>query len=236
MRDKQFLYEGGLKVPLIVRYPKMIKQGKADKQLVSLIDLTATSLDLAGIKVPENMHGNVFLGKQAKQREFVYGFRDRAGDAVENIRSITDGRYKLIWNRMPETPWMQVSGYKKSEYPAFALYHYLHKRGELKAPFSQFMAESKPEIELYDLKKDPMELNNFADTKKYKKIKAELYQTLVDSVKEFEVNMIPESSKMTKQAKASSAKYYQSQLKKMKLPANATIEELLKYWENKLLK
>ena len=53
LRDKQWLYEGGLAVPLIIRYPKRFKPGTVDKQLIELVDVTASSLALAGIPVPE---------------------------------------------------------------------------------------------------------------------------------------------------------------------------------------
>lgn len=147
LRDKQFLYEGGLKVPLIIRWPGKLKPGKVDEQLISLIDVTATSLAAAKIKVPKYLQGNVFIGKNAKSRQHVFGFRQRSGEAVEDMRSITDGHFKLIWNRMPEIPWMQMSGYKKVEYPAYALFYQLQHEGKLESPVNKFMALKKPKIE-----------------------------------------------------------------------------------------
>lgn len=236
LRDKQFLYEGGLKIPLIIRYPDNIKGGKKTDQLVSLVDVAATSLNMAGIEVPEYMHGKVFLGKGSVERKYVYGFRQRAGDAPDNIRSITDGHYKLIWNRMPDTPWMQLSSYKKSQYVAFTLYRVLDERGELKAPYKQFMALTRPDLELYDLKEDPDEFNNLADDEKYKRIKEELFSNLKDNMPEFEKNMIAEQPETIRDAKEASSEYLEKSFQQRGLKPDVSDEDLLKYWEHTLLK
>ncbi|WP_255580369.1 sulfatase [Flavobacterium sp. UMI-01] len=238
LRDKQFLYEGGLRVPLIVRYPNHFKPKVEKEKLVSLVDVTATSLSLAGIASPTHLQGTVFLGQKAQQIKYVYGFRDRAGDAVENMRSICNGRYKLIWNRTADRPWMQLSSYKKAQYPAFSLYNVLYKKGALAAPFNQFMAATKPVIELYDLKKDSMEFNNLAELKKHQKIKDQLFQQLSTQMVAFEKNRIPEDEKTIEKAKASSLKYYEQQIKTHNpaFTADTSDEKLLQDWENRLLK
>ncbi len=235
LRDKQFLYEGGLKVPLIIRWPGKLNPGKVDDQLVSLIDVSATSMAAAKIPIPGTMQGNVFTGEQIVKRKYIFGFRQRMGDAVDDSRSISDGQYKLIWNRMPEVPWMQMSGYKKLEYPAYTQYYYLHQQGKLTQPFDLFMASRKPEIELYNLKNDPMEFNNLAGKHKYESIKNQLYNTLVDSLKQFERNLIPEKPETIQKAKESSASYFQAGMKKIGLSDQSTDEEIVKYWK-KILK
>jgi arylsulfatase A-like enzyme len=63
MRHKQFLYDGGTNTPLIVRYPDGKHAGEVSSALISNIDLSAASLSLAGIKIPEHMQGQNFLGK-----------------------------------------------------------------------------------------------------------------------------------------------------------------------------
>ncbi|CDF79831.1 arylsulfatase [Formosa agariphila KMM 3901] len=238
LRDKQFLYEGGLQIPLIIRWPNHLKAGEIDKRLVSLVDVAATSLAISGIKTPYELHGKVYLGKHKEKRKYIYGFRQRTGDAVENMRSITDGRYKLIWNRTYNRPWMQLSSYKKLQYPAFALYHYLHNKGELKAPYNQFMAATKPEFELFDLDKDPMEFENLADKKSSKKIQNKLFQILASQLKEYEKNMVLEDDVTIAEAKKGSEIYYEKALQQQKLEisVDATYEDIVKDWENRLLK
>ncbi|BAX78470.1 sulfatase family protein [Labilibaculum antarcticum] len=236
LRDKQFLYEGGIKIPLIIRYPNKIKANQVDDQLVSLVDVAATSLNLAGITIPKQMHGQIFLGDKAQKRGYIYAFKQRTGDAPDNIRSISDGKYKLLWNRMPNMPWMQLSSYKKLQYPAFALYQQLATDGKLEAPYNQFMAPTRPKIELYDLEQDPMEMKNLADNKEYKSVKKKLFKILSENMKEFEKNMIPESAETINQAKISSAKYFKTGMEKKNLNEESSDLELLIYWENLLLK
>lgn len=236
LRDKQFLYEGGLRVPLIIRWPAKIKPGQKDKQLVSLIDVAATSLSMAGIKKPDYMQGNIFRGEKTVPRKYVFAARQRMGNAIDDSRSIMDGRYKLIWNRMPEVPWMQVSGYKKVFYPAFALYHVLHQQGKLPAPYNQFMAKTKPVVELYDLKADPMEFNNLANNRKYLSIQNKLFKILKDSTDVFDKNQIPEKPEFTEMGKNKSKSFFENNMRRIGLKVVASDVELLNYWESTLLK
>ena len=79
-RDKQFLYDGGIRVPLIVRWParpNIVKPGATNDDLISAIDLAATSLSLAGIDRPARMQGQVFLGPQKMSRKYIFAARDR---------------------------------------------------------------------------------------------------------------------------------------------------------------
>ncbi|TXG36093.1 sulfatase family protein [Seonamhaeicola maritimus] len=236
LRDKQFLYEGGLQIPLIVRLPEHVDAGKIDKRLVSLVDVAATSLELAGIESKHKMHGKVFIGDEQEKRDYVFGFRQRAGDAPDAIRSITDGRYKLIWNQEPERPWMQLSSYKRSEYPAFTVYRVLHKNGELKAPYNQFMADSRPEFEFFDLETDPHEFNNLVSNRDYQEHFNRLKSVLQNNLKEYDKNQIPESEETIQKGKNGSQKYFKTKMKKLGLPEAPSDEELLLYWNKTLIK
>ncbi|WP_282035793.1 sulfatase family protein [Saccharicrinis aurantiacus] len=236
LRDKQFLYEGGIHIPLIVRYPDGKNAGTVDEQLISLIDVAASTLAMANIKQPKHMQGIDLLGKKPNKRKYIYAFRDRAGDAPDNIRSICDGQYKLIWNRMPNQPYMQLSSYKRLQYPAYTLYHEYYKSGKLKAPYTQFMASTRPEIELYDLNQDPNELNNLANKKDYANIKNKLFKKLESQMPKFEENRIAEAPETTLKAKKSSDAYLKTSLKKRGLDPNISDKDLLIYWEELLLK
>lgn len=235
LRDKQFLYEAGLNVPLIVYNPFKPEKHKISHELVSIIDVTATSLELAGIDVPEHMHGKIFMGNKAEQRDYIYGFRQRCGDAPDNIRSITDGRYKLIWNREPNRPYMQLSSYKRLQYPAFTVYKHLYSKGELEEPFTHFMAETRPEFEFYDLKKDPMEANNLSGKKKCRKKENELKSQLQSLLKDVEKNMIVEDEATIEKAKESSMKWFNNTMKKEGYTGEISDEEMMDYWYTKLI-
>ncbi|MGC6430537.1 MAG: sulfatase [Jejuia sp.] len=234
LRDKQFLYEGGLQIPLIVRWPNQVDANKVDKRLVSLVDVAATTMHISGLETPYKLHGKVFIGDDQEKRDYVYGFRGRAGDAADNIRSITDGHYKLIWNQEPERPWMQLSSYKRSEYPAFTVYKVLHKKGELKAPFNQFMADSRPEFEFYDLDKDPNEFNNLIADAPHAEHVNRLKTELQNKLEIYEKNQIPESQETIQKGRNGSQNYAKKKMKERGLPESPTNEELLGYW-NKIL-
>lgn len=218
---------------MIVRYPNKQKANTAKQDLISLVDVSVSSLELADINVPKNMHGKNVL--DGEKRNYVFGFRQRCGDAVDDIRSITDGRYKLIWNRMPELPYMQLTSYKKLQYPAFTLYHYLNEKGELESPYNQFMAETRPEFELYDLKKDANEFNNLAGSKDYMKVQKRLFKKLNNLVCKIEKNNTPETEDSIERAKAGSLKFYKKGMEKKGLPEDASNKQIIDNWEAQLL-
>ena len=220
---------------MIARFPPGMAQKGVAENLVSLIDVSATSLALAGVVLPPHLQGKSFFGDDKEIRKYVYGFRQRMGDVVDDSRSITDGRFKLIWNRMPEVPWMQLSSYKKTSYPAFSLYQYLYEKGELGVPFNLFMAGHKPEIELYDLKNDPYELKNLANTDLFQTIGEQLFQTLKNKIMALEHGKETESPGTTEKGVKSGRSYGQLKLEKMGLPKEADPNQMVKYWEKELL-
>src|SRR5207247_1408689 len=167
VRDKQWLYEGGLHIPLIIRWPGHLKAGTVRDDLVSAIDISATSLKLAGVTLPEKMQGQVFLGSDAKPRKYIFGARDRCDETVDRIRSVRDERYKYIRNFMPERPYTQPNAYKERAYPALAVMKRLHDGRKLTLEQELFMAPQKPREELYDLNADPHELQNLAPRTKH---------------------------------------------------------------------
>ena len=194
-----------------------------------MVDVSATTLDIAGVKVPANMHGMSFLNKN-QIRDYVYGFRGRAGDADDDIRGITDGKFKLILNRMPELPYMQLSSYKKSSYPGYTYYFYLDSIGKLPAPYNQFLDKERTEIELYNLENDPCEFNNLAGDENYNTIKNQLFDTLSTNLRKFEVNFIRESQETIAKVKKSSFEYGQKLLEDKGISMNSSLEAWKDYW------
>lgn len=163
VRDKQFLYDGGIHVPLLIRWPGQFKGGEVREELVSSIDITATSLALAGIEVPKHFQGQVFLGPQAKERKYVFAARDRCDETVDRIRSVQTTRYRYIRNFMPERPYMQPNAYKERSYPVWNLLKELKAQGKLTPEQQLFTADRRPAEELYDLQTDPHEVRNLVD-------------------------------------------------------------------------
>ncbi|MDZ4800682.1 MAG: sulfatase [Bryobacteraceae bacterium] len=161
-RGKQFLYEGGIRVPLLVRWPDHVKPGTVRDDMICGVDLVGAALAAAGIEVPRNLHGRDFLGASTPRRDHIFAARDRCDTATERMRCVRDSQFKYIRNFLPGIPYMQENPYKEKEYPTWNLVKQLYKEGKLNAVQSLFPAPQKPVEELYDLKADPHEINNLA--------------------------------------------------------------------------
>ena len=155
-RHKQFLYEGGINVPMIAAGPGLPK-GKVRKDLVSGIDLGPTSLALAGLGTRDHFHGkNMFA--DGYNRDYVIAARDRCDFTIDRIRAVVTDRYKYIRNFMTDRPYLQPQYRDGRDY--MTVLKKLHKEGELNEVQSHFVGDHRPAEELYDLKKDPHETNN----------------------------------------------------------------------------
>ncbi len=183
-RGKQWLYEGGIHVPLIIRWPDKRNAGDVNEGLVSAIDISATSLHQAGIKVPEHMQGQNFLGSRSKYRDYVVAARDRCDETVDWIRCIRTKRYKYIRNYYPERPYTQLNRYKESEYPVLRLMKRLNAQKKLTPAQALFFASNRPPEELYDLHNDPHEVSNLVDNPKFQEKLIELRQILDSWIEE----------------------------------------------------
>jgi arylsulfatase A-like enzyme len=169
IRGKQFCYEEGLHVPLIIRWPKKLalpaglKPGSADERLIEAIDFAPTMLALAGASVPAKMQGRVLYGdRAAPPREYAFGARDRCDETVFRLRTVRDARYRYIRNFTPERPFLQPNEYKEKQYPAWTLMPKLHGEGRLTPAQAVLCAPTMPAEELYDLESDPHEMRNLA--------------------------------------------------------------------------
>jgi arylsulfatase A-like enzyme len=171
VRGKQFCYDSGLHVPMIVRLPRALAAGKGPaagtvvEALVSAIDLAPTMLSIAGAKPPERMQGQVFLGAHAAPaRRYVFGARDRCDETVFRFRTVRDAPYRYIRNFTPDRPLLQPNRYKEASYPVWNLIKELHRDGRLTAVQARLAAPTMPEEELYDTEADPHETENLASS------------------------------------------------------------------------
>ena len=167
-RGKQFCYEGGMLIPLIVRIPEKYRPagwqpGSVSDELISHIDVTATSLAFCGIPRRSNMQAQVFIGEEsAPPRDILFCARDRADETVDRIRAARTKKWKYIRNYYPERPYTQPNHYKDTSYPPLQVMKQLKAEGKLTPEQSLFMAERRPEEELFDLDSDRFELRNLA--------------------------------------------------------------------------
>ncbi|MDC0048059.1 sulfatase [Verrucomicrobia bacterium] len=164
-RHKQYLYEGGIRMPLIVSGPGVQKGNRKD--LISGIDISAASLAAAGIKVPTKMEGQDFLSKNYKLREYVIAARDRCDYTYERIRAVVTGRYKYLRNYLTDRPYMNPS--YKDPWPVSKAFRKMMEEGKMDRNQLVFFGDKKPPEELYDLENDPHELVNLANDPKHEK-------------------------------------------------------------------
>lgn len=169
IRDKQFCYEGGLRVPLIIRWPKKFPapagfaRGQASDRLLAAIDLAPTMLALSGAPVPAAMQGRIFLGERAAPpREYIFGGRDRCDETRMTLRTARDARYRYIRNLTPDVPFLAPNKYKERQYPLWTLLPQLNAEGKLTPGQAAMCALRQPAEELYDLAADPDQLRNLA--------------------------------------------------------------------------
>ena len=161
-RGKRWPYDSGLHVPVIVRWPGQIEAASVRDDLVTTMDFTSTMLSLAGLAVPDYMHGRVFLGKDTQpEPKHLFFHRDRMDEGLDMIRSVRDRRFRYIRNFEAEKPYSQGIDYM-DEMPAMRDWRRMNAEGKLTGGQKNWFANPKPVEELYDTKADPYELNNLA--------------------------------------------------------------------------
>jgi uncharacterized sulfatase len=182
-RSKRWPFFSGLQVPLIIHIPeKWIHLAssnyqantKSDRQ-VGFVDLAPTLLSIAGMKPPSHMQGHAFMGKhEAPIQMYGYGFRGRMDERYDMVRSVVGKRYIYIRNYMPHKLYGQHVGYMFVT-TTTQVWKRLYDEGKLNEAQSHFW-KTKPAEELYDLEKDPDEVNNLANSKGHAKILAQMRQ------------------------------------------------------------
>ena len=177
IRGKGYLHDSGLRIPLIVRWPGGIDKGIVSDQVVSVTDISASILRIAGAEMPDYLTGIPFIGVEST-RDYVISARDLWDEVMEKSRSVSTARYKYIRNDMPEVPWDAKQAYLEFYRPALHIMRKLKEQGELTRDQAIFFSETKPVEELYDLKTDPYELNNLATDPDYEEILNDLRDKL----------------------------------------------------------
>jgi arylsulfatase A-like enzyme len=193
-RSKEFCYEEGLQVPLIVVAPGLqdvVRPGSRRTEPVALMDVAATTLALAGLDVPAYMDAkNLFAGEY--RREFVFSSQDRMSNTIDRVRSVMGERYHYIRNFMTDRPLMQW-GHREMVAAAsidkpggaaapgglgyFMTIRRMYEKGELTpaqaAPYGPRLSE-----ELYDLEQDPNEVVNLAGSAEHAMVLTRMREAL----------------------------------------------------------
>ena len=178
-RQKRLLYDSGIHVPLIIRFPDQYRAGQTDDQLISFVDFKSTALSLAGIQPPDYVDGRSFLGdyEDSMPREYVHAAADRFDSKYDMVRAVRDERFKYLRNFKPEIPYYLPLEYRE-RMPIMQELLRLRDSGTLNESQAQWFRESKESEELFDLENDPHELINLASNPLYDKKLAELRSEL----------------------------------------------------------
>ena len=162
-RQKRLLYDAGLQVPMIIRYPDKWRAGELDDQLISFVDFKSTALSLAGIEPPEYVDGRAFAGKfqSSESRQYIHAAADRFDRQYDTIRAVRDERFKYLRNYYPERGYYLPLTYRE-QMPIMQELLRLKDQDDLTEAQSQWFRESKPSEELFDTLADPHELTNLA--------------------------------------------------------------------------
>jgi arylsulfatase A-like enzyme len=178
------LYDTGIRVPLLIRWPGRVVPGTHTKALVSLVDLLPTIVEAAGAVPPPDLDGQSFLpvlrGTRVTHWREVYA--THTGDKEMNrspMRCVRTDRYKYILNLAPQTPYTtHISkgappdgrDYWESWLRLTETDHHARTLGD--------RYERRPAEELYDLYADPFEQNNLANAAAHAGLLTELRHRL----------------------------------------------------------
>lgn len=193
LRGKGTLYDLGIHVPLLVKWPGKVSPGRESDILVSGEDIAPTLLEAAGIIPPVEMTGKSFLktlkGSDTEIREYVYAVRGAHGSGLPGnsssfdlSRVVFNKQYKLIYNPLFNLPYHPVD-FAGNEF--WIDIQNRNQNKELEARFSgtYIFTTQRPIFELYDLQNDPDEFVNLSGNSDYaeteRKLKAALHRWMI---------------------------------------------------------
>lgn len=165
-------WDYGQKSAFMVRTPESYLKGQTSEATVQYEDVLPTLLEYTGVQIQEKLDGKSFLsvlrGKSTEHRKWAYGIHNNFPEGSPYpIRSIRDEQYKLIVNLTPEATYYEkhlMSLGKGNYWNAWVRDAQTNETA--KHWVNRYL--TRPEIELYDIRIDPWELNNLASDEKMK--------------------------------------------------------------------
>jgi arylsulfatase A-like enzyme len=192
---KGSLYDPGIAVPLLVRWPGVVTPGGKTTQLVSGEDFAPTMLEAAEVAPPKEMSGVCYLkllkGEAFTGRKYVFAERgphggdggmrpDILASTFDLARCARSDRFKLIYNCTPHQAVAPVDSQRDAGWQAMKA---AHNAGTLAERFTKtYFTTPRPTFELYDLDADPGELRNLAGNPKYRDAELELKRALTEKM------------------------------------------------------
>ena len=166
VRHKQMPTEGGLHVPFVLMGPeKWVPRQGARKDLVSTLDLTATTLSWAGIKLPEWYEGRNLFAKDFKPRQWVASAKDRLDHTIDRVRTIRTDQFRYTRNYKLDRILLQPQYRDRQEY--LKNLKQLYAAGKLSDDLKRIYFGERPKEELYDVTKDPAQVHNLVGDPKF---------------------------------------------------------------------
>lgn len=192
---KGALHDRGIHVPLLVRWPGVVKPGESSGALISGEDFAPTMLAAAGLEPPKSMSGKSFLPLLRSQafdaRRYVFAERGPhvadgamtpqiSAATFDLARCVRSDRYKLIYNCTPHQPVGPIDSQRDPGWQGMVA---AHKAGELAPQFVRaYFTAPRPTFELYDLRADPGELDNLAGRAEVADVEQELKAALAEKM------------------------------------------------------
>lgn len=193
LRGKYWMYDSGIQIPFVVYAPKDIETpkgyqpGTISNRLLSSIDISATTLALAGVKKPDYMQGEVFMGDEVEdERRYIFSSIDRIGGINFKTRAVRSKKYKYIKNFNNGWSILECSTeYRKALLPYYNTISILDNYNKLNE-VEKTLVTPLPLEELYDLESDPYETNNLAYKEDFRLVREEYESVLMRWIKEID--------------------------------------------------
>jgi hypothetical protein len=183
-RAKRSLYDSGLRVPLMIRWPKSLAApfapGAVSDAMVSFVDLAPTVLALAGVEIPVHLQGRVLVGPRAgAPPTYVFAARDRMDQEYDMMRSARDARFLYIRNMVPMQPYAGPIIYRNQS-AIMQEWLRLQAAGQLRGPATLWMRTERPAEELYDVQADPHQIRDLSGDPAHRATLERMRQALSD--------------------------------------------------------
>ncbi len=193
LKGKYWTYDSGIKIPFIIYVPEGMNppkgfiSGSVSNQMLSTIDISATTLALANVKKPEYMQGRVFLGDQVEpERDYIFSSIDRISGTYFKTRAVRSKKYKYIKNFNNGRSILEcTTEYAKAEYPGYNVVSILDNYNKLKEA-EKTLVSPLPLEELYDIENDPYEINNLAYKVEFQDARKKMETILMGWIKEID--------------------------------------------------
>lgn len=191
-RSKGYVFESGLHVPLVVRVPENYRDltdrelGSRTNGFVSFIDFAPTVLNLAGVEPPESIDGTAFLGEGVSSvvvdtRDTTFSYSDRMDEKYDLVRAVRVGDWKYIRYFEAQYPNSLENEYRYNML-AYQQWRKMAAESNL-TPEQLAFFRPRPVEALFDLSKDPDEVENLALSGEHGSRLMEMRKRLLDHLK-----------------------------------------------------